>query len=360
MAWVATSNPFPVRQVGGVRPARGASGWVTPGGAEDPRPGVLLAAPGRAGVQRAVADDLQRSHRQLEGAREGVAAAVPGGDDLVEPIGVRRARTRIRGVSPGFQGSAQSAASPPARDRRCRSRRGRLPGRERAAVRRRARDVGDDDEVDAGVGVVPLVLENHAVARRQVQPLERPQYSATRGDRRRRPARPGRRARPRRASRGPSARSSKRYPGGGRSRPAGARGDTARWSRTRATTCSGDSDPGQVEHTLPTRGPLGEVDVVVPQAWDQPAAVTSLAALSRACPRRPCPVEAGAPPAPQGELDDPDVAEDEVGHGVPRVAHGVRDVSALSSRRAGRTSRPIEGTAQTWRRDWTTRKREAT
>ena len=55
------------------------------------RVGVGLAAPGRAGVERPVADDLERPHRDpLVAAGQRVAGAQAGVDHLVEGVGVRR------------------------------------------------------------------------------------------------------------------------------------------------------------------------------------------------------------------------------------------------------------------------------
>src|SRR6185295_11243003 len=86
---------------------------------------------------------------------------------------------------------------------------------------------------------------------------------------------------------------------------------------------------GEVE-TLPAGRPLREVDVVVPQTRDEPATV----AVELLDPQRPLElvpdlldrtllhhhVDGPGPPRPLAELDDPDVAEHEVGHAHTVVA----------------------------------------
>jgi hypothetical protein len=179
--------------------------------------------------------------------------------------------------------------------------------------------------VDAGVGVVPLVLEDQALARREAETLERaavePGVVVVAGDqhhrdvrrdrvehRHRRVGRPG-------AEAVPEPDECSRVLGEVVAHPGD---DVRRRLRTR-----------QVE-ALRARGPLGEVHVVVPQPGDHPAALpVVLLDPERTVEVVPDvehrallddDVDGSGPPRPPAELDDPDVAEHEVGHAHTVVA----------------------------------------
>ena len=90
---------------------------------------------------------------------------------------------------------------------------------------------------------------------------------------------------------------------------------------------------GQVE-PVATGGPLGQVDVRVPQPRDRPAPLR-VVLLDPGGVVEPVPdladgplldehVDRADPPAPPPQLDHPDVTQDEVGHG-PTLSTGRRD-----------------------------------
>ena len=107
--------------------------------------------------------------------------------------------------------------------------------------------------------------------------------------------------------------------------------------------------PGEVE-PLPAGGPLREVDVVVPQARDQPAAAAVVLldpegllqvvpdVLDRALLHHH--VDRPGPPRPLPQLDDPDVAEHEVGHAPTVMAQvGLLPDVLVGFRRGNRPQR---------------------
>ena len=129
---------------------------------------------------------------------------------------------------------------------------------------------------------------------------------------------------------------------------------------------------GQVEPAGAGR-PLREVDVVVPQARDRPAPLR-VVLLDAGRPVERVPdladgplldqdVDRTDPAAPPPQLDHSDTTEQEVGHGVTVVSpfSVVPDETVVKRAKWQplRQGLPEIG-AQTWRRDWTIRKREAT
>ena len=88
MACTATSRSCSAARRSSVAQLLGRLVGLALGEAEDGLLGVGVAAPRGAGVERAVADDLERAHRQPAVAVERVAGAQPARDDVLEAVGV--------------------------------------------------------------------------------------------------------------------------------------------------------------------------------------------------------------------------------------------------------------------------------
>jgi hypothetical protein len=153
MAWVATSRP----------PARALARRVLEAGGV----GVGLAAPGGAGVEGAVADDLQRPHGQAGGAgHERVAGAQPRGEHLVEGVGVRRPAhlERVAALVPALHPARRARAELEV-DQAHHPERGGLGQGAGEGLGRGA--VVADQARHPREGREPLRLAHHAVAHRQ-------------------------------------------------------------------------------------------------------------------------------------------------------------------------------------------------
>ena len=134
--------------------------------------GVRLAAPGRAGVERAVADDLERPHRQPRVAVERVArCAGPRDEHVVEAVGVARMAhpDEVCALGPPRRPVGDAAAELEVHEADHAERRGGLHG---AAVGVRAGAVAAQHGREAAVGHEPLALADDALAGRQRQHVQ--------------------------------------------------------------------------------------------------------------------------------------------------------------------------------------------
>ena len=244
--------------------------------------GVGVAAPGGPRVERTVADDLERSHRQAppslgQGAVERVTGAQATRQNVVDAVG-------IAGVTDADEVRALGPPRHPVRDAAAElevhepDHAERGSGLHRAAVGVRSGAVGANHGREPAVGHEPLGLADHAVAGRQRQHVQRrrvePAVVPVAGDEHdglvgldRVEVRDGRVVLPRRGSVAP--------PDHRQVRPLG---EPLPDRRDRIGARAGS---GQVE-ARGRQGPLGEVDVLVPQTRHQPAAARVVGRLAPA------------------------------------------------------------------------------